>query len=504
MKCILSIGLMKGGFLTMAINLQSSEAPTRENRLGSITGYQGTIRDLVAQGSCGSLKNKERCFSQASACSSGCAQFYLSAILDAAIVIHGPVGCAADTIAANTNRKWGEKIREWKHTNVNIINTNMVEEDTVFGAVSKLKVAVREAYGRFNPKAIFVTTSCVSGIIGEDVKSVLDELQEEIPVPLAPVFCEGFRSKVWASGFDAALHAIMAAIVKPPKQKNNKVNMINFTGSARKEITATLARFGLEPVFIVPFSTIEQLSKISESAATISICGTLGSYLGNALEEQYGVPYIQTLQPHGIAGMDSWLRGLGVATGKEVEVEAYISEEKEKVAVDLAEVRGKLKGYKAVVGMGPSFGHNYIRTLQELGVEVIWGSTWHFDPQHDNGVSPAASQFLLSTEVDIPVSVADQQNFEVINLLNRLKPDLYIGRHGGTTVWATKLGIPSIMIADEFSAYGYQGLVDFGHRLADVLTNRNLAKNLAHHVKLPYTNWWLEQDSFTFLQEEVV
>jgi len=488
----------------MAINLQSSEAPTRENRLGSITGYKGTIRDLVEQGSCGSLKNKERCFSQASACSSSCAQFYLSAILDAAIVIHGPVGCAADTVGANTNRKWGESIRGWKHTNVNIITTDMVEEDTVFGAIEKLKNAVREAYRRFSPKAIFVTTSCVSGIIGEDVKSALDELQEEIPVPLAPVFCEGFRSKVWASGFDAALHAIMTAVVKPPLEKTNKVNIINFTGSARKEITETLARFGLEPVFIVPFSTIEQLSKISESAATLSICGTLGSYLGNALQQQYGVPYIQTLQPHGTAGMDSWLRGLGLATGKEAEVEVYIIEEKERVAIELAEVREKLKGYTAVVGMGPSFGHNYIRTLQELGVEVIWGATWHFDPVHDNGMSPEATRLLSKGEADIPVSIADQQNFEVINLLNRLKPDLYIGRHPGTTVWATKMGIPSIMIADEFSAYGYQGLVDFGYRLVDIVTNRNLAKNLALHVKLPYTKWWLEQDSFKFLQEEVV
>ena len=488
----------------MAINLQSSEAPTRENRLGSITGYKGTIRDLVEQGSCGSLKNKERCFSQASACSSSCAQFYLSAILDAAIVIHGPVGCAADTVGANTNRKWGESIRGWKHTNVNIITTDMVEEDTVFGAIEKLKNAVREAYRRFSPKAIFVTTSCVSGIIGEDVKSALDELQEEIPVPLAPVFCEGIRSKVWASGFDAALHAIMTAVVKPPLEKTNKVNIINFTGSARKEITETLARFGLEPVFIVPFSTIEQLSKISESAATLSICGTLGSYLGNALQQQYGVPYIQILQPHGTAGMDSWLRGLGLATGKEAEVEVYIIEEKERVAIELAEVREKLKGYTAVVGMGPSFGHNYIRTLQELGVEVIWGATWHFDPVHDNGMSPEATRLLSKGEADIPVSVADQQNFEVINLLNRLKPDLYIGRHPGTTVWATKMGIPSIMIADEFSAYGYQGLVDFGYRLVDIVTNRNLAKNLALHVKLPYTKWWLEQDSFKFLQEEVV
>ncbi|MBP2657392.1 MAG: oxidoreductase/nitrogenase component 1 [Firmicutes bacterium] len=488
----------------MSINLNISEVAIRENRLGSVTGYQGSIKELAAQASSCSLKNKERCFSQSSACSSGCAQGYLSRIVDAAIVVHAPIGCAADSVYSNTQNKWGEKVRNWKHRNINVINTNMVEEDTVFGAVAKLKEAVREAYRRFNPKAIFVTTSCVSGIIGEDITSVLDELEEEIPIPLAPVFCEGFKSKIWASGFDAAFHAILTKIVKPPQRKTNKVNMINFSGSARKQIVETLARFGLEPVFVAPYSTVEELSKMSESAATISICGTLGSYIGNGLEEHYGVPYVKTLQPHGIVGMDSWLRGLGAVTGKEQEVEAYIREEKEKIASDLVEIREKLQGHTAVVGMGPSFGHNYIRTIQELGIKVIWGATWHFDPQYDNGKTPASTELLASQEVDIPVSVGDQQNYELLNLLNRLKPDLYVARHGGSTVWATKLGIPSVMVADEFSAFGYQGLIDFGYRLSDALTNRSLAKNLSSRVKMPYTDWWMAQDSFIFLENEVV
>jgi hypothetical protein len=30
--------------------------------------------------------------------------------------------------------------------------------------------------------------------------------RDEIPIPVAPVFCEGFKTKIWASGFDAAYH----------------------------------------------------------------------------------------------------------------------------------------------------------------------------------------------------------------------------------------------------------------------------------------------------------
>ncbi|HBC91687.1 MAG TPA: nitrogenase, partial [Pelotomaculum sp.] len=173
----------------MTINIQADEVAIREHRLGAITGYNGSVKDLVAQAACGSLMNRERCFSQTSACSAGCAHTYLSGIVDAAIVNHAPIGCASDAVSGNTVNKWGEKVRGWPRTNVRFINTNMTEEDTVFGAAEKLKEAIREAYRRFSPKAIFITASCVSGIIGEDLKSIVREVEREIPIPLAPVYC---------------------------------------------------------------------------------------------------------------------------------------------------------------------------------------------------------------------------------------------------------------------------------------------------------------------------
>ena len=43
--------------------------------------------------------------------------------------------------------------------------------------------------------------------------------------------CEGFRSRIWTTGFDAAYHSVLRSIVKPPKKKTNKVNIPNFWGS---------------------------------------------------------------------------------------------------------------------------------------------------------------------------------------------------------------------------------------------------------------------------------
>ncbi|MNO04100.1 hypothetical protein D3C81_2250070 [compost metagenome] len=56
------------------------------------------------------------------------------------------------------------------------------------------------------------------------------------------------------------------------------------------------------------------------------------------------------------------------------------------------------------------------------------------------------------------------------------------------------------MVSDEYSAFGYQGTIDFGHRIIDTLTNNSLAVNLAKRIRLPYTDWWYEQDPFTFME----
>lgn len=79
----------------MAFNLENSNVATRENRIGSITGYIGSLNDLAKQSECGTLKGCSRCFSQSSTCLSGCTLGQLSAIRDVAVIHHGPSGCSA-------------------------------------------------------------------------------------------------------------------------------------------------------------------------------------------------------------------------------------------------------------------------------------------------------------------------------------------------------------------------------------------------------------------------
>jgi len=485
----------------MAMQLDISDIGTRESRLGSITGYVGDLKDLATQSNCGSLKGCARCFSQSSTCLSSCALSQLAGIRDVAVVHHGPSGCSVTGTGIYAVTKQVAAKRGIINNSV-YIGTDMNEEDTIFGAGDALKDIVLETYKRYKPKAIFVSSSCATGIIGEDIDSIVDDLRDEIDVPIAAVHCEGFKSRIWATGFDISDHAVLSTIVQPPKQKRNTINFKNFFESARDEIIEIFKNFDVEPTFLYANATVEELSHISEALATVSICGTLGNYLGNGLEEKYGVPYIRTINPLGVVGFETWLREIGKVIHKETEVEKYIEVERAKYLPQIEEVAKELKGLKAVLGMGPGYTFEVSRVLQELGIEVLHAAAWHYDKKYENGEVPPAMEFLLENNPNFEVSVADQQNFEVLNILNRLQPDVYLSRHPGSTVWAIKQGFPAVYVADEYMIFGYKGTLDFAHTVLDTIRNRSFEKNLAKRVKLPYTDWWYKQESGLFLDNK--
>ncbi len=484
----------------MAINLNNSNVATRENRIGSITGYIGSLGDLAKQSECGTLKGCSRCFSQSSTCLSGCALGQLSAIRDIAIIHHGPAGCSVASAGAYYLDKVMAKKRGVTNNTV-YVGTDMNEKDTIFGSAESLRKIILEVNRRYSPKAIFVSSSCATGIIGEDIDSVVDEVRDEIDVPIVAVHCEGFKSRIWATGFDISDHAVLSSIVKPPKQKRNTINFKNFYESARPEIIEIFKNFDLEPIFLYCNSTVEELSHISESLATTCICGTLGNYLGNGLEEKYGVPYIRTINPLGIAGFETWLREIGRVTDRSEKVEKYIAEQRAIYIPQIEEVKKELKGLRAVLGMGPGYTFEVSRVLNELGIEVVWALAWHYDKKYENGDVPPSMKYLLENDVDFEASVADQQNYEVMNILHKYQPDLYLSRHPGSTVWAIKNGTPAVYVADEYMIFGYKHTLEFAKSVLDSIHNRSFEQNLAKRVKLPYTDWWYQQNVDKFLEE---
>ena len=95
-----------------------------------------------------------------------------------------------------------------------------------------------------------------------------------------------------------------------------------------------------ESVLII--SGLQAVGHLSEATASITTCSTLSSYLGIGLETAYGVPFIRSLQPHGIIGYEDLFRKLAKLVNKEAELEVYLQEERETYLPQIEKIKQKL------------------------------------------------------------------------------------------------------------------------------------------------------------------
>lgn len=485
-----------------AVNLDLPEVAIREVRLDSITAFSGSADELLSCSRCG-LPDKDRAFSQSLGCSMARAACTVEYIQDAAVISHGPVGCTACLHEGAFTYRVNYDLRGiTTPTQRRIFTTNLSETDTVYGGQQKLAAAIREVYERVRPNAIFVLSTCASAIIGDDVEGICNDAEEELGIPVGAIFCEGFRSKIWTSGFDAGYHGIARKLIKPPRERRDDlINVINFWG--RDVFSDWFAHFGAKPRFLTPFATVEEIAYSSEAAASVQVCPTLGSYLGAVLEQEFGVPEIREAPPYGIEQTDRWFREIGRVLGKEREAELLIEEKKEKYLPRIEGLRKRLEGKTAYVTAGAAHGHALLNVLGELGMDAQGAAIFHHDPYYDSG---ADESDLLERRVrnygDVPnVQVCNKQEHELVNALNRIRPDILLARHGGMTLWGAKFGIPSLLIGDEHFSMGYEGLVQYGERMVETIENDEFVKNLQKHAINPYTDWWLRQETGRFQVE---
>lgn len=495
------------------INLDMSECNNREMRIGSIISWDGKASELVEAshyeqrsrhekkhgchgngGKACQLCELNMPFSQQTMCANAIVACQIGNLTDCILVEHAPIGCSANNIKYNITFNIGLARRGKAPQTVNILNTNLLENDMVFGASDKLRRTIDDAYNRYHPKAIFISMSCSTAIIGEDIDSIADEKEAELGIPIVPLHCEGFRSKHWSTGFDISQHGVARQIVnKNPVKQKDLINIVALWGT--DYFTELLKPLGLRVNYLLDMASYDELHQASEAAATATFCHTLGSYLATALEEHYNVPQVNAPQPYGISATDEWLRAIGKIVGKEEITEKYIESEHQRIQPELEKLREKLKGIKGAVFTGSAYAHGLICVLRELGIEVQGSVVFHHDPVYDSGQDRQDSlKYLVENYGDVEYfTVSKTQPFQVYNILQRMETDFIIIRHGGLAPVAAKLGVPSLPMGDEHFPLGYDGIIRLGNVILDIVARHKFDDVLSRHTTLGYTDWWLSQ-----------
>jgi len=501
-------GVMSSGDVTdfPALDLDAKTCPNREQRAAGVNVFFGKASELVQLARKGELCNHERQFQQ----SSGCVlNFYLTVrvttVRDAAVVFHAPVGCSSSSLGyRELYRGIPPSLGRPERFDLQWVTTNLKESDVVHGASDKLKFALREAARRYRPKAIFVLTSCTAGIIGEDIEGAVYEVQPELEAKIVPVHCEGVRSRLVQTGYDAFWHGVLKYLVRKPTQRQkdlvNVASMLSYTWGDRLEIKRLLGKLGLRVNFVPEFASVADFEQMSEAAVTAPLCPTYTDYISRGLEQQYGVPYFLHPSPMGIAQTDEWLRQIAKHTGKEQEVEKLIAEEHAVWVPKMQAVRKEFLSLKAdgskvtvlgALGQGRLFAQTPY--LHELGLDPVAAIAQDFD----NLVLEDTERLIRETG-DFPILINTFQAAEQAHLTRMLDPDLtltcpfqgtsYKRRKGMTRIHALRGdALPSSMQS------GYAGAVACGEFLLRSWKAQTFQQTMVAKTDDAYHPWWYEQ-----------
>ncbi|MBR5416868.1 MAG: nitrogen fixation protein NifE, partial [Clostridiales bacterium] len=274
----------------------------RESKPGRLNDLGTTGQKVSEDFKKGCLKRADRSFAQGLQCQQINSLAALMSLEDAVFISHSPQGCVGCSIMAVDMYRVGQIHRGIRNVkNPHLIVSNLDQKSVVFGGEKKLREAVDKAITRYNPKIAFVFASCASGIIGDDIDAICSDLQTEYPDTLIiPIHCEGFKSKICASGFDAAFISINKYILKHQKVEK-EAGLINLFAPTtvsyadQKEMERMLQLLGAKVNYIPFYSSLEKIKKIPAAEASTSICKVFADEFMKTLYEEYDIPYSHTV-----------------------------------------------------------------------------------------------------------------------------------------------------------------------------------------------------------------
>ncbi|SHJ34345.1 nitrogenase component I subunit alpha [Parasporobacterium paucivorans] len=471
-----------------------------------ITANTRTIPGIITQRGC---------------CYAGCKGVVLGPIKDAAIIVHGPIGCSY--YAWGTRRHKAESdIRDNEEADCYLeycFSTDMQEADIVFGGEKKLKQAAQEIVDIFKPKIVMICSTCPVGLIGDDINAVAKWIESDLGTKAISFSCEGYKGVSQSAGHHIANNQLIRYVIgtgdKEPKTKYsvNVLGEYNIGGDGW-EVEKLLKRCGVEVVSVFTGGGSYRDLKNSHLAnLNLVQCHRSINYVADMMKDKYGIDWIK-VNFVGIESTAKALRDVGEYFGDEQlkkRIEEVIADEMSAIADDVSYYNSKLKGKTAALYVGGSRAHHYQVLLKDFGIEtVLAGYEFaHRDDYEGREVIPsiktdADSKNIESLEVEADpkhyrVFLTDEQkaeldnkgvklnyyegmfkgmndgsiicddlnHFETEEFLRVLKPDIFFSGIKDKFV-AQKSGMLSRQLHsyDYSGPYaGFKGAVNFGHDL---------------------------------------
>lgn len=299
-------------------------------------------------------------------------------IADALHLVHGPIGCAAYTWDIRGSLSSGPELHRLS------FSTDLQELDVVFGGEKKLAKALDELIARHNPKAAFVYSTCIVGLIGDDLGAVCKAAAARHGIPVIPVQSEGFKGNK-REGYLAACKAMRQLVgtgditgVSPLSV--NIMGDFNLAGETWI-IKSYLKRMGIQVVAgITGDGRVDDIRRAHGAGLNLVQCSGSTQDLAKMMRDDFGIPFIR-VSWIGIEDVAESLYAIAehfelkhpeLAAGLMERTAGLVRDELSTLMPRLAAYKRDLTGKRAAVYVGGSFkAFSLVKAFRHLGMEVV-------------------------------------------------------------------------------------------------------------------------------------
>ncbi|MEA4917530.1 nitrogenase iron-molybdenum cofactor biosynthesis protein NifE [Proteiniphilum sp.] len=386
-------------------------------------------------------------------------------IADALHLVHGPIGCASYTWDIRGALSSGPELHR------SSFSTDLREKHVIFGGEKQLYNALIELIDKHQPKAAFVYSTCIVGVIGDDVQSVCKRVTNEKGIPVIPVQAEGFQGSK-KDGYKIACDA-MATLIGTDDSKEIAPYSINILGdfNLAGELWILAEYYKRMGVGILASITgdgrVQDIRNAHRASLNVVQCSGSMLHLAKQMKEQYGIPFIK-VSYFGIEDMSDALYEVARFFGDEEVMEKardLVKEELTRLLPALAPYKQALQGKKAAIYVGGAFkAISLVKALRLIGMQTVIAGT-----QTGN----TEDYKLLGAICDDGCILVDDSNpVELSEFVKQTGADLFIGGVKERPI-AYKLGIGFCDHNHErkLALAGYEGMLNFAKEVYETVTS---------------------------------
>lgn len=173
----------------------------------------------------------------------------------------------------------------------NVVSVVLDSHDVTFGCKEKLEDAFEELISERKPKAVFIVTTCVVEVTGDDIESISELLEDKYDIDIEVVHAENFKTDDHLPGIQDSITACINLMKE--QECDGSVNILGqrLGEFNQTEVYNILTELGVKKGVQLPGEcTLEDIRNAPKAKVNI-VVHPIGLPLAKKMKSKYGIPY---------------------------------------------------------------------------------------------------------------------------------------------------------------------------------------------------------------------